>query len=80
MGVCLKVMEKQVELRVWDDGELIPKELQKTIFEAFVRGDKARKTDGGTGLGLAISKAIMEKHCGTISYEEYHGKNCFVLL
>lgn len=80
VGVCLNVMEKQVELRVWDDGELIPEELRETIFEAFVRGDKARKTDGGTGLGLAISKAIMEKHCGTISYEEYHGKNCFVLL
>lgn len=79
VGISLAILEKQVELRVWDDGELIPKDLQKTIFEAFVRGDKARKTDGGTGLGLAISRAIMEKHCGSIGYEEQNGHNCFVV-
>lgn len=79
VGISLAILEKQVELRVWDDGELIPKDLQKTIFEAFVRGDKARKTDGGTGLGLAISRAIMEKHCGSIGYEEESGHNCFVV-
>lgn len=79
VGISLSVLEKQIELRVWDDGELIPEELQETIFDAFVRGDKARKTDGGTGLGLAISRAIMEKHCGSINYEEQKGKNCFVV-
>jgi signal transduction histidine kinase len=79
VGITLSILEKQVELCVWDDGELIPKELQETIFDAFVRGDKARKTDGGTGLGLAISRAIMEKHCGSIGYEEKQGQNCFVV-
>lgn len=79
VGISLVVLEKQVELRVWDDGELIPKDLRDTIFDAFVRGDKARKTDGGTGLGLAISKAIMEKHCGTLTCQVQKGQNCFVV-
>ncbi|MDE6314769.1 MAG: HAMP domain-containing histidine kinase [Lachnospiraceae bacterium] len=70
---------KQVELQVLDDGRMIPKELQESIFDAFVRGDKARKSDGGTGLGLAISKAIVEKHKGKIFYQQFQGYNCFVV-
>ena len=79
VGVLLSVGEEQVELRVWDDGEIISEDLQNTIFDPFVRGDKARKTNGGTGLGLSISKVIVEKHQGTLSYETYQGKNCFVV-
>lgn len=78
LGINLLELENQVELRVWDDGELISKDIRDAVFEAFVRGDKARKTDGGTGLGLAISRAIMEKHCGTLTYEVREGRNCFV--
>ena len=80
MGVLLSVGEEQVELRVWDDGEIISEDLQNTIFDPFVRGDKARKTNGGTGLGLSISKVIMEKQRGALTYEIYQGKNCFVAL
>lgn len=79
VGISLAIFENQMELCVWDDGKLISKDMQETIFDAFVRGDKARKTDGGTGLGLAISRAIMEKHCGSIDYVEKQGKNCFVV-
>lgn len=79
VGVLLSVGEEQVELRVWDDGEIISEDLQNTIFDPFVRGDKARKTNGGTGLGLSISKVIMEKQRGALTYEIYQGKNCFVV-
>lgn len=79
VGVKLSVLEKQVELRVWDDGEIISEDLQNIIFDPFVRGDKARKTNGGTGLGLSISKVIMEKQRGTLTYEVYQRKNCFVV-
>jgi signal transduction histidine kinase len=32
------------------------------VFEAFVRGDASRGSDGGTGLGLTIAKKVMEWH------------------
>lgn len=65
------------QIDVLDDGELIEAELAENLFDAFVRGDQARKSDGGTGLGLAISKAIMEKHQGSIAYLQTENRNCF---
>lgn len=55
-----------VEICISDDGIGIPKSINKTLFDEFVRGDESRGTDGGTGLGLAISKRIIEKHGGEI--------------
>ncbi|MDU5262572.1 MAG: ATP-binding protein [Clostridium celatum] len=59
--------EEGVEIRISDDGKGINNDVIGTIFDAFVREDKARRTStGGTGLGLAITKAIIEKHNGSI--------------
>lgn len=59
--------EDGVEIRISDDGKGIEDEVRGTIFDAFVREDKARRSStGGTGLGLAITKAIIEKHNGII--------------
>ena len=59
--------EDRIEIRISDDGKGINNEVRGTIFDAFVREDKARRTStGGTGLGLAITKAIIEKHNGSI--------------
>lgn len=59
--------EEGVEISISDDGKGINNEVRGTIFDAFVREDKARRTStGGTGLGLAITKAIIEKHNGSI--------------
>lgn len=55
-----------IEISISDDGVGIPKSINKTLFDEFVRGDESRRTDGGTGLGLAISKRIIEKHGGEI--------------
>lgn len=74
VGISLRVLEKQAGLCVWDDGELISEDLVDTIFEAFVRADKARKTDGGTGLGLAISKVIMENTAVVLNMRYTLGK------
>lgn len=60
-----------------DDGMQIAQEICERIFDLFMRGDKARKSDGGTGLGLAISKAIIEKHNGSICYIWENQRNCF---
>ena len=51
-------------IEVADNGVGISSELKERVFDAFVRGDAARKSDGGTGLGLTIARHIAEKHGG----------------
>lgn len=82
-GKCIALSIEKVcdilQINVLDDGEAINEGLVDNLFEAFVRGDKSRKSDGGTGLGLAISKAIMEKHQGSIQYQRLGNQNCFIV-
>lgn len=68
-----------VTIKVCDNGEKIPDELTKQMFNAFVRGDKTRRSDGGTGLGLTISKIIVEKHGGRIRYQRENDMNVFIV-
>lgn len=77
--IILKAGE-QVSLKVEDDGEEISKNVQGTMFHAFVRGEKDRNSRGGTGLGLAIAKAVMEKHNGGIFYKRVEERNVFELV
>lgn len=77
VGLMMQPKEDGFQIDVLDDGEALDAELVTDLFEAFVRGDKARKSDGGTGLGLAISRAIVQKHGGSIEYQRVDDKNCF---
>lgn len=79
--ISIDVLEEkdQVAVRVSDDGEKITKEVAEHMFQAFVRGDKSRRSSGGTGLGLAIARGVAEKHGGTIAYRYEEEKNRFVL-
>ena len=77
ISVRLSENNAAVVLTVSDNGCEIDKALAEQMFNAFSRGDKARKTDGGTGLGLAISKIIAEKHGGNICYRRDDGWNVF---
>jgi signal transduction histidine kinase len=49
---------------VADDGPGIEPELQRRVFERFVRG--GRDGGRGSGLGLAIVRAVAESHGGTV--------------
>lgn len=60
---------QKVTVRIADNGEGIPLERRKTIFEPFVTGSDAR-TGAGSGLGLAITRRILEKHGGSIRLNE----------
>jgi signal transduction histidine kinase len=55
-------------LIVEDDGPGIPLELERRVFERFVRG--GRDGGRGSGLGLAIVRAVAESHNGSVSLEE----------
>lgn len=54
-------------MQVKNEGEEIPKEERKKIFERFYRVDKSRnRKEKRYGLGLAIAKSIVS--------EQYNGK------
>lgn len=55
-----------VLVSVVDDGEGIPPEKAKHVFDRFYRADSARSGDGGSGLGLSIAKELVEAHGGEI--------------
>ncbi len=58
----------EVLIRVTDQGDPVPDELQKKIFERFYRLDKSRsRKSGGTGLGLSIAKWAVEVQGGKIT-------------
>jgi two-component system, NtrC family, sensor kinase len=56
--------EKQVIIRIRDNGVGIPEKVQKSLFDPFFTTKPPGK---GTGLGLSISyKIITEKHQGEL--------------
>ncbi len=65
--VMLKCERNAAVLSVINDGDVIPDEQRRQIFERFYRVDDARNGDGKHyGLGLAIAKAIVTAHKGKI--------------
>ena len=60
--------DEGVYIQFINDGDTIPEEKLRRIFEQFYRLDTSRSTKtGGAGLGLAIAKEIVELHGGTIT-------------
>jgi CheY-like chemotaxis protein len=58
----------QVVIAVTDNGIGIPAELQATIFDLFVQGDRSLdRAQGGLGIGLTLVRRIVELHGGTVS-------------
>lgn len=75
------INNKQVELRVENNGEPIPKDKLKKIFDRFYRVESSRnKSTGGTGLGLSIAQSVVELHGGTIRCESDDRLTSFIIL
>jgi signal transduction histidine kinase len=55
-------------LVVADNGMGIPKELQASVFDLFVQGDRTLdRALGGLGIGLSVVKRLIEMHGGSVS-------------
>jgi len=65
--VCLRANERQLELRVEDEGPGIAPELLPVVFDATRRGAISHPgRSGGLGLGLAIVRRLTELHGGSV--------------
>jgi two-component system sensor histidine kinase/response regulator len=81
-GVCLSVAEERCQenksilhFAVKDTGIGIPKEKQRTIFEAFSQADtSSTRRYGGTGLGLTISYQLASMMDGRLWVESEPGR------
>jgi signal transduction histidine kinase/DNA-binding response OmpR family regulator len=70
--------EREVQVKVRDNGPGIPPEEQKRIFEAFYRLQKSGEGVEGTGLGLAITESLVKLQGGSLGLESEPGRgSCF---
>lgn len=69
---CMIQLEESDKVRIViaDKGPKIPEDFADVLFEPFVVGDASRNTKNGSGLGLSVAKRIVERHDGSICYEE----------
>lgn len=73
--LTLKSEKNYAVLSVINDGDEIPAERRRQIFERFYRVDSARNSKGSHyGLGLAIARAIVITHKGKIDVSCHNGK------
>lgn len=79
IGVRLFSNEKNITVRISDNGPSIPPDKLERIFDKFYQADNSRKTEGN-GLGLALVKRIVDLSNGRLYVENlYEGGVCFVV-
>lgn len=68
LRISLETDEKRCLLTLADNGPGVPPEQRARLFDAFYRGDPARRDPNrGSGLGLSISANAVRRMGGTIS-------------
>jgi len=79
--ISYKVVEKDILLKVEDNGIGIEEKDLDRIFERFYRADKSRnRGTGGTGLGLAIVKHIVKSFYGDINIKSKVNKGTEITI
>lgn len=72
--LTVKYQGNSIEISVGDQGDGIPEEESKLLFEQFYRrDDEATRSQSGLGLGLSIVKAIVDAHRGSIDVNSQVG-------
>lgn len=70
---CTSITEREVTLRVSDNGIGIAESELPHIFEPFYRTDSVQEISSGTGLGLALVFEIVKLHSGKMRVESTMG-------
>ena len=66
--IAVERRDKQVVIRIDDDGPGIAADQIETMMQAFTRGEPSRNSaTGGAGLGLTLARAIAEQHGGGLT-------------
>ncbi|MEJ6457384.1 HAMP domain-containing histidine kinase [Fusobacterium nucleatum] len=82
ISVSLNRINKEIILKIKDDGVGIAKEEQKYIWDRFFQINNSRNKDKnrGSGLGLSMVNKIAQLHSATIEVESEIGKGaCFIV-
>ena len=68
IALTLEKQKNQIQLRVFNTAQFIPRESLNHLFDRFYRADQSRNSrTGGYGLGLSIASAIVAAHKGKIT-------------
>jgi len=71
-----KCDEKNVNVKIIDDGSGIPPEIQSRIFDPFFT---TKKVGEGTGIGLDIVQRVISRHNGEIKVNSEPGRTEFLI-
>ncbi|MGA9295763.1 MAG: ATP-binding protein, partial [Ignavibacteriaceae bacterium] len=71
LKVSTKNMNGNIEIRIGDNGNGIPKDIIDKIFQPFFT---TKPTGQGTGLGLSLSYDIIKTHGGELKVETKEGE------
>ena len=76
--IGIKSDAQSVRVSIMNEGDEIPEEMQKRIFNKFYQADESHATEGN-GIGLAVVKCITELHGGTVSVHSENHLNLFTV-
>lgn len=66
LSIESSVESDKVNIHIANNGDMIPEQIQKVIFNKFF---STKLNKSGTGLGLSIVKSILEDHNASISFD-----------
>lgn len=73
--------EEAFEIRIENDGHIIPAELYEEVFKPFTRIDHPEQMDiPGTGIGMYLARTLAELHNGTLDVISDDNMNRFSLV
>jgi len=78
--VSLSRNDKEIVVKVKDEGIGLTQEEMRQAFQRFFRGGKAQSHTRGTGLGLPVAKAIVEAHKGRITLDGKPGEGALATV
>ena len=80
VSVMLNADTENINFVVMNDGNIIPANKRKKIFQPFYRMDSViHNSTTGTGLGLAMAKSLTDLHGGILSMDDDDTMNVFRL-